>query len=111
MIEGHRSQETQEQYYKEGKSQLDGVVKKSKHQSWPSMAVDIMPWYKGFNPFGDRNGDKLFYYMAGQFMAIADRLYRDGEISHRARWGGNWDGDMDFFSDSSFFDLPHFELV
>ena len=74
VIEGHRSLETQQAYYRDGKSQLDGVNKKSKHQSWPSMAVDIMPWYSGFNPFTDKNGDKMFYYMAGQFMAIAARL-------------------------------------
>lgn len=110
IIEGHRTLETQQQYFKDGKSKLDGIDKKSKHQSLPSMAVDIMPYYKNFNPFIDRNGDKAFYYMAGLLKGIAEKLLQEGDISHKITWGGNWDNDMDFFNDSKFFDLPHFQL-
>lgn len=110
IIEGHRSAETQQKYFSEGKSKLDGINKKSKHQSYPSLAVDIMPYRKNFNPFTDKNGPKAFYYMAGQLKAIAQRLLDEGKISHKVTWGGNWDNDMDFFNDSNFFDLPHFQL-
>jgi peptidoglycan L-alanyl-D-glutamate endopeptidase CwlK len=114
IIEGLRTAETQAQYFKDGKSQLDGVKRKSKHQddgSGLSRAVDILPYYKGFNPFTSENGPKSFYYLAGLVHMAAQTLYDNGEIEHLIRWGGNWDGDMDFFGDSSFFDLPHFELI
>jgi peptidoglycan L-alanyl-D-glutamate endopeptidase CwlK len=114
ILEGIRSTEQQQKYFKNGKSQLDGINHKSKHQddgSGYSRAVDIMPYYKGFNPFTSENGPKSFYYLAGLVNGIASILLEEGKISHKIRWGGNWDSDMDFFSDSNFFDLPHFELV
>lgn len=49
-------------------------------------------------------------FFAGVMVAIADRLYKEGEIQHKLRWGGDWDGDHDF-KDSKFIDLPHFELI
>jgi len=135
VIYGIRSEEEQFKLFNEGKSQLDGIHKKSKHQgrkcekldagvdeehkiltdedgdAIASFAVDLMPYYKGFNPFTNESGTKLFYYQAGLIMGIAARLYEEGKIKHTLRWGGNWDNDMDFFGDSHFFDLPHFELV
>ena len=110
IIEGHRNTETQKKYYREGRSTLDGVTRKSKHQSYPSRAADLMPYRKGFNPFVDKNGDKSFYYMAGLLKGIASKLLDEGKITHKVTWGGNWDNDMDFFNDSTFFDLPHFQL-
>lgn len=114
VLEGLRTAEKQAEYFRDGKSQLDGVNRKSKHQddgSGKSKAVDIMPYYKGFNAFTSENGAKSFYYLAGLVQGIAQKLYDAGEIKHELRWGGNWDSDMDFFSDSTFFDLPHFELI
>lgn len=118
IIEGIRTTKRQKQLYSEGKSKLDGVNRRSKHQGKKdkngnivSFAVDIMPYYKGFNPFTDKNGNKSFYYLAGLVQGIAQKLYTEGKIKHLIRWGGNWDSDMDFFGDSSFFDLPHIELI
>jgi len=111
VIEGHRTRETQQKYFKEGKSKLDGTVKMSKHQNHPSMAVDIMPYKKGTNAFSGKELDnRRFYLMMGMVKAIADRLLISGEISHRVRFGLDWDGD-DTFIDQSFHDLPHFELI
>lgn len=114
ILEGVRDTERQQKLFAEGKSQLDGVTKKSKHQpdeDGLSKAIDAMMYYKGFNPFTSENGIKSFYYISGVIMGIASKLLAEGKISHRLRWGGNWDSDMDFFQDSNFFDLPHFELV
>jgi len=114
ILEGIRTTKRQQKYFKTGKSQLDGINRLSKHQDQGdglSHAIDIMPYYKGFNPFQSENGPKSFYYLAGLVQGIAHKLYSEGKISHLIRWGGNWDSDMDFFSDSSFFDLPHVELV
>ena len=111
IIEGHRTLDTQQKYFKEGKSKLDGINKKSKHQSFPSMAVDIMPYKKGTNAFsGNELDDRRFYMMMGMVKAIADRLLKDGTITHKVRFGLDWDGD-DTFKDQTFHDLPHFELV
>lgn len=111
IIEGHRTLEQQQQYYKEGKSKLDGVNNKSKHQSYPSLAVDIMPYKKGTNAFsGDELDTMRFYFMMGMVKVIAHNLLDKGEISHGVRFGLDWDGD-DTFTDQTFHDLPHFELI
>lgn len=111
VLEGHRSDERQLKLFHEGASTLDGVNKKSKHQSLPSMAVDIMPWKKGTNAFDDNEKERArFYMMMGMVKAIASRLYKEGKITHKVRFGADWDGD-DTFRDQSFDDLPHFELI
>lgn len=111
IIEGHRTLETQQQYFKDGKSKLDGINQKSKHQSLPSMAADIMPYKKGTNAFsGDELDSRRFYMMMGMVKAIAHKLLIKGEITHRVRFGLDWDGD-DTFKDQTFHDLPHVELV
>ena len=107
ILEGERTLEQQQIYFKEGKSKLDGIIKKSKHQSSPSMAVDIAPY-----PIDFKNEDKAkarFYHLAGYIQMASSLLYNKGEISHKVRWGGDWDSDKDF-KDQSFDDLPHFEL-
>jgi len=111
VLEGHRTQETQARYFAEGKSTLDGVNKKSKHQSSPSMAADIMPYKKGSNAFsGHEKDDRRFYMLMGMVKAVAARLKEEGLITHDVRFGLDWDGD-DTFRDQTFDDLPHFELV
>ena len=111
VLEGHRTLETQQRYFKEGRSKLDGVTKKSKHQTSPSMAVDIMPYKKGTNAFsGNEKDDRRFYMLMGIVKAVAARLKEEGKITHDVRFGLDWDGD-DTFRDQTFDDLPHFELV
>lgn len=111
ILEGHRTLETQQEYYKEGKSTLDGINKKSKHQSYPSLAVDIMPYKKGTNAFSGLEKDaRRFCYLMGLVQATAIKLYKEGIISHKIRWGGDWDSD-DIYTDQTFDDLPHIELI
>jgi len=112
VLEGLRSTERQQMLFKEGKSKLDGITKKSKHQSEDgiSMAVDIMPWKNGTNAFSGKVKDKMrFYYLMGMVRAVSQKLFDDGLITHKVRFGLDWDSD-DIFSDQSFDDLPHFEL-
>lgn len=111
VIEGHRTLETQQQYFKDGKSKLDGVNQLSKHQSYPSMAVDIIPYKKNTNAFsGHEKDDRRFYMMMGMVKAISHKLLEEGKISHKVRFGLDWDSD-DTFRDQTFDDLPHFELI
>jgi len=110
VIEGHRTLEKQQEYYNTGKSKLDGITKQSKHQSYPSMAIDIMPYKAGTNAFSGKELDtRRFYFMMGIVKAVAARLLEEGKITHKVRFGIDWDGD-DVFSDQRFHDAPHFEL-
>lgn len=118
IISGIRTLEEQQELFMLGKSKLDGVNQKSKHQGRPdesgnivSFAVDIMPWKKGTNAFsGDEKDDRRFYMLMGMVKAVAERLYEEGKITHGVRFGLDWDGD-DTFKDQTFDDLPHLELV
>lgn len=112
VLEGARSDEQQHKYFLDGKSKLDGITRKSKHQVTPdkplSMAVDIAPYPVKFD--SQTKIIARFYMMAGVMFAIAEYLYEHGEIEHKLRWGGDWNGNHDF-EDQSFDDLPHFELI
>lgn len=108
LVEGHRSLERQYELYKKGLSKLDGVRTKSKHNSFPSMAIDICA-YVPLKPRLAYDVNHLCL-IAGVVIAVADHLYQLGSISHVIRWGGNWDQDGEIITDQNFDDLPHFEL-
>lgn len=112
ITEGARTDAKQMQYFKEGKSKLDGVHKKSNHQVTKeeplSKAVDVAPY-----PIDYSNKAKSlarFYHLAGYFFQASAKLLEEGKISHKIRWGGDWNSNKDFM-DNSFDDLPHFELI
>lgn len=107
IAEGHRSIEKQQQYFKEGKSKIDGVNKKGKHNYTPSLAVDIYPYFDN----GAKWDNEHLSYLSGIIHAVSEMLFTDGKISHKVRWGGNWDMDGVILIDQSFDDRPHFELV
>lgn len=104
IIEGHRSIEAQKAAFRAGASDKDGVINRSKHQSNPSIAVDVMP--SPFVMHGVRAFDDpiRFAYFAGKVMATADRM------GIRLRWGGDWNDDGST-RDHRLVDMPHFELV
>lgn len=104
VIEGHRTLARQQQLYAEGKTQIDGVTQKGKHNEEPSEAMDLLPYpheLNGINVWADR---QRFSVLAGLIYAAA------AEEGVNIRWGGDWDGDGNNV-DSSFNDLPHFELL
>lgn len=107
IAEGHRSVEKQQQYYREGKSKIDGINKKSKHNYNPSRAVDIYAYVNGKANWDTQH----LSYLSGLFEGIAYYLKEKGLISHDIRWGGNWDNDGIIMDDQSFDDLPHFEII
>jgi peptidoglycan L-alanyl-D-glutamate endopeptidase CwlK len=107
IAEGHRSVEKQQQYYKEGKTTIDGVNKKGKHNYMPSLAVDVYAYVDGRASWTERD----LNYLAGLFDGIAHELRKDELITHGIRWGGNWDMDGVILDDQEFDDLPHIELI
>jgi len=88
-IDGHRDEATQTEYYNKGTSQVQWP--NSKHNTYPSRAVDIVPYPGGFD-----NEDSMFYLMATHIFRAA------AGIGVRLDWGGHW---------RNFKDLAHFELA
>ena len=96
ILEGYRSQERQEEMYRQGLSKVKPGF--SKHNVNPSNAVDVAPYPIDWN-------DKVrFYYFAGYVKGLSHYL------NIPIRWGGDWDGDNDLH-DQTFMDLVHFELA
>lgn len=100
VLEGYRSPERQAILYEEGKTK----VKKSKHNSDPSLAIDVCP-YPIPKEWGESDVKELakFYHFAGYLLGLAEML------NIPLRWGGDWDNDKDF-GDQNFDDLVHFEI-
>ena len=111
IIFGNRSIEEQFELYKQGRklvsgvwvienkgkivTYLDGVNKKSRHNYLPSQAVDVAPY-----PIDWQNKQRFIEF--GHFVLDrADKLWKEGKITHRVEWGGGW---------VSFPDLPHYQI-
>tara|TARA_R110000772_G_C13307950_1_gene439560 strand:+ start:4263 stop:4709 length:447 start_codon:yes stop_codon:yes gene_type:complete len=112
ITEGHRSIERQKSLFDMGRSKIDGINKKGKHNYAPSMAVDIYIYHPDL-----ATRRKLAYntvhlaYVAGLVDSVAAELLERKLITHKIRWGANWDSDGIIALDQSFDDYPHFELV
>ncbi len=96
VLEGHRGKESQEKAFREGKSKAR--FGQSKHNPFPSRAVDVAPY-----PI-DWNDREYFCHFAGYVKAVADTM------GIRIRWGGDWNMN-NRSTDESFSDMPHFELI
>ena len=94
VIEGHRTEQRQQELFESG----DNVTwtTKSKHLHDPSDAVDVAPY-----PI-DWKDTVRFYHFGGFVLGIAQSMGLD------IRWGGDWDGDTDLH-DQKHMDLVHFE--
>ena len=104
VIEGHRTLQKQKEYFADGKSTLDGIHKKSKHQSMPSRAADLLPYpaeLHGVNIWDDKIRFALF---CGIIKGIAL------EMGIPIRLGVDWDGDLST-RNNKLIDYPHVELV
>lgn len=96
IICGYRGKEEQNKAFHNGYSKLQ--YPNSKHNKYPSLAVDIAPYPTLFSK-------KLpFYYLAGYVVGTANKM---GIV---LRWGGDFNRDADFYNDT-WLDLPHFELI
>lgn len=123
LTEGHRPVEKQFEYYKRGRklvddkwivsdsskiiTNVDGYKIKGNHNMCPSLAVDIAVYVKG-KPNLTYDPAHLAY-IAGTIMSIAVKLFKDKKITHKLRWGGDWNENGDL-TDSRLPDMPHFEI-
>ncbi|MHA2163593.1 MAG: M15 family peptidase [Candidatus Thorarchaeota archaeon] len=96
VLSTHRTMHEQEELYENGFSRKK--FPNSKHNTYPSKAVDIAPY-----PI-DWSEDDRFYVLAGVIRACAHKY------GVKLRWGGDWDGDDDLH-DQTFMDLGHYELI
>jgi peptidoglycan L-alanyl-D-glutamate endopeptidase CwlK len=104
ITEGLRTLEKQQEEFRAGRSQIDGIKKLSMHQHQPSRAIDVMPWPAEVNGVNVWKDTQRFAVLAGLLLAAAK------EEGVSLRWGGDWDGDGNN-ADSNLHDLPHFELA
>jgi len=104
---GYRAKESQEKAFIAGLSQVQ--FPNSKHNNFPSMAVDAGPYFPELKNT-DWDDAIAFASFHGYVKRVAEELLKAGRISHTIRWGGDWDSDGRT-SDETFKDLPHFELV
>ncbi|UZJ39165.1 M15 family metallopeptidase [Prosthecochloris sp. SCSIO W1102] len=99
---GHRNRVEQERAFSEGTSKVRWP--KSKHNKYPSRAVDVAPY--DMSPVGPVNWQdrERMTFFAGFVLATAKQL------GINIRWGGDWDRDTQV-RDNRFDDLVHYELV
>jgi len=95
ILEGHRGEARQNQMVAEGKSQLRWP--KSRHNSFPSMAVDVAPYVNG----GVSWSWPHYHPMAEHIKATWARLKAEGKVVGTLEWGGDW---------RSFKDGPHWQI-
>lgn len=118
---GHRPKAEQDRAYQSGASTKQWP--RSRHNTMPSMAVDVAPWPIPENwgsVDGKTNGARdldwkervKFYEMVAVFRFTWAQILSDfPELAtrHTLRFGADWDGDLDY-RDQSFDDLVHIEL-
>ena len=97
VLETHRGQFRQDALYEAEPPKTKVRFPNSKHNSLPSLAVDIAPY-----PINWEDTER-FAYLAGLIRGIA---LMQGLV---VRWGGDWDSDGEVL-DNGFDDRPHFEI-
>jgi peptidoglycan LD-endopeptidase CwlK len=101
---GFRSEEDQNKAFADGNSKLK--FPNSKHNTSPSLAVDVAPYETNGVDFGKLQSAEFAGYVKG----VADQLFRIGTITHRIRTGADWNCDYDV-DDTKFWDANHFEIM
>lgn len=100
VVCGHRSEEEQMEAYNAVPQASKKPWPESKHNTFPSKAVDVAPWSGGI----DWEDTLAFARLYGVIEACA---YNAGVP---LRWGGDWDSDGES-NDQSFMDIGHFEIA
>lgn len=95
---GYRDQKEQDKAFNEGNSKV--IYPNSKHNTKPSLAVDLAPYNKT-EPHIDWGNVSAFKEMWIRFDTIAKVLKNEGKISSIFVWGGSW---------TTLKDYPHIEI-
>jgi peptidoglycan L-alanyl-D-glutamate endopeptidase CwlK len=81
----------------------DGYFKLSKHNTFPSEAIDFAPYPINFKD------TKRIHYFAGIIKGIWESKFANYFPDIDLIWGGDWDNDTDL-RDQNFNDLLHFQI-
>jgi peptidoglycan L-alanyl-D-glutamate endopeptidase CwlK len=106
VLESYRGEEAQNKARAAVNSTLS--YPNSKHNKRPSLAIDVAPY-----PLPNMNDPKRsvdFVYFAGFVMGLAQKLYESGLMQYKVRCGADFNMN-NAVSDSTLFDLVHFELL
>jgi len=98
LLSGYRNKREQNDLFEQEVTQVQ--FPDSKHNQYPSLAVDVQPY-----PYPANENDlrAALGYMAGICMLIAQRN------GFKIRWGGDWNRNGDV-TDNGFDDLFHMEI-
>ena len=98
IICGHRGKLEQDKAFAEGASHVKWP--NSKHNTYPSIAVDVMPYPIDWN---DKERVTKFYEFVKK---------KADELGIKIRWGADWDMDGNYWERENWeVDGPHYELV
>lgn len=101
VICGERGEEAQNKAFAEGFSTIQ--YPHSKHNSFPSKAVDVIPY-----PIEWENVNRMRYFI-GFVKGVAQMLKEYGTMDKEIITGIDWDNDT-VLKDQRFNDLPHFQI-
>jgi peptidoglycan L-alanyl-D-glutamate endopeptidase CwlK len=105
VLEGHRTQGAQDEAFRKGASKLKWP--NGKHNSFPSKAVDIAPYYPEVKL---RWHDVVAF---GRLMGFIDCIAKQRGV--KLRFGLDWDGDWKTVASKDeneyFLDAPHVEII
>ena len=96
IIEGHRNEKDQNHFFDMGRSKVQWP--NSKHNEFPSLAIDSVPFPIDWN---DIERMRAFAFFVKGVAA---------GLGYKVRLGADWDGDFTN-KDQTFHDLPHMELM
>jgi peptidoglycan LD-endopeptidase CwlK len=99
-IDGYRNKKDQDAAVAGGKSKTPWPT--SKHNSQPSMAVDVMPY--PINWSDDPHNIEKLNFFGGYVMGVASQM------GIKIRWGHDWDRNLTP-DERGLVDRPHFELI
>lgn len=95
VLEGHRGEARQNEMHAAGRSQLRWP--RSRHNTMPSMAVDVAPYVGGAVSWDWEH----YHPLADHIKATWARLKAEGKVHGELEWGGDW---------RRFRDGPHWQL-
>jgi len=113
---GHRPEDVQNALFYEVPPKTHVKWPDSRHNSFPSDAVDVVPYTRIPNRFGgihwhdkDSKIKEAYFREMVRFAAIF-QMVALLKFNIKTRWGGDWDKDWSVM-DNKFNDYPHHEMV
>ena len=104
ILTGHRNKKDQDAAYNAIPQRSKLQWPNSKHNTKPSLAVDVAPYPIPYE-WGEDWRDRVKFY---ELKAII--FYVASKQGVKVRFGGDWDMDNDY-KDNKFNDLVHFEII